>query len=65
MCQFSISEVRKQKEYFEELLDSLNDDRFIFKKQYLAVRQFFMELSTRQKNEDDNLLVHCQLLNFG
>jgi len=56
ICQFSVSEVRKQTQDFEELLDALNDDQFICKKQYLTAQQFFGELSARQKHEDDNLL---------
>lgn len=56
ICQFSVADIRKQQEDFKELLEALNDDNFVCKKQYLAVRKFFGELSARQKHEDDNLL---------
>ena len=56
ICQFSVADIRKHQEDFEELLDALNDDQFICKKQYIAIRKFFGELSARQKHEDDNLL---------
>lgn len=55
MCQFSVSEVRQQLENFEELLTELNDDKFIFKKQYHAAHQYMKELAAKQKTEDDSL----------
>ncbi len=56
ICQFSVADIRKHQEDFKDLLDALNDDQFICKKQYIAIRKFFGELSARQKHEDDNLL---------
>ncbi|MFT8873030.1 MAG: hypothetical protein ABF868_12225 [Sporolactobacillus sp.] len=56
ICQFSVADILVRHEDFKDLLDALNDDQFICKKQYIAVRKFFGELSARQKHEDDNLL---------
>ena len=56
ICQFSVADIRKHQEDFKDLLDALNDDQFICKKQYIAIRKFFGELAARQKHEDDNLL---------
>lgn len=56
ICQFSVSEVRQQPENYEELLTELNDDKFIFKKQYHTVQQYMNKLAAKQKTEDDSLL---------
>lgn len=56
ICQFSVSEVRQQPENFEELLTELNDDKFVFKKQYLAAQKYMKELAAKQKTENDSLL---------
>lgn len=56
ICQFSVSEVRQQPENFEELLTELNDDKFVFKKQYLAAPKYMKELAAKQKTENDSLL---------
>jgi hypothetical protein len=56
ICQFSIADVRKQAEDFEELLEALEDDKFIYKKQYLAAQKYMKEIATKQKTEDDSLL---------
>jgi len=41
VCQFAVSEIRKRPESCKELLDGLNDDDFVFKKQYHAARKFY------------------------
>lgn len=51
-----VSEIRKEPEDYEDLLTVLNDDKFIFKKQYHAVQRYMKELAAKQKTEDDNLL---------
>lgn len=56
VCQFTVSEIRKQSDIFKELLDALNDDKFIFKKQYHTVWKFFHDISVGRKSEDDSLL---------
>ena len=56
ICQFSVSEIREQQDDFEELLEALNHDEFVYKKQYKTVRKFYEGLTTRQKQEDDHLL---------
>ena len=56
ICSFEVSEIRKEPEDFDDLLTILNDDKFIFKKQYHAVQRYMKELVAKQKTEDDNLL---------
>jgi hypothetical protein len=56
ICSFEVSEIRKEPEEFDDLLTILNDDKFIFKKQYHAVQRYMKELVAKQKTEDDNLL---------
>lgn len=56
ICQFAISEVRKHSEDFEELLDELNDDKFVLKKQYHAAQRFLKAIAEKQKTENDSLL---------
>lgn len=55
ICEFRIADIRKQPEDYEELLDALNDDKFIFKKQYLTAQKFMKEIAAKQKHEDDSL----------
>ncbi len=56
VCRFAVSEVRKHSEDFEELLDELNVDKFVFKKQYHAAQRYLKELAAKQKTENDSLL---------
>jgi hypothetical protein len=56
VCRFVVAEVRQQPEYFEELLEVLNSDDFILKKQYNALNQYMIDLAAKQKDENDNLL---------
>ena len=56
VCRFVVSEVRQQPDDFEDLLNELNDDKFIFKKQYHAAEKYMRELMAKQKTEDDSLL---------
>jgi len=55
ICQFTVAEVRQQPEDYEDLLAELNDDRFVFKKQYHAVQQYMKELAAKQRTEDESL----------
>ena len=55
VCRFVVAEVRQHPEKYGELLDELNDDEFVFKKQYHAVHQYMKELAAKQKTEDDSL----------
>jgi hypothetical protein len=43
-------------EYSVDLMTELNDDKFIFKKQYHAVQRYMKELVAKQKTEDNCLL---------
>lgn len=56
VCRFVVEEVRQQAEYFDELLDELDSEDFVLKKQYNALQQYKMELGAKQKDENDNLL---------
>ncbi len=55
ICQFSIADIRKHQEDFKDLLEALNDDAFVCKKQYIAVQKYLGILSERKKHEDENL----------
>lgn len=56
ICRFTVSEIRKDPEAYEDLLTELNDDTFVLKKQYHAVQKYMTEIAAKQKHEDDNLL---------
>jgi hypothetical protein len=56
ICQFKVSEVMANREDFEELLEVLNDDKFVFKKQYNIAKHYKDELAAKQKIEEENLL---------
>lgn len=56
VCRFVVGEVRQQPEYYDELIEALNCEDFILKKQYNALHQYKMELADKQKDENDNLL---------
>lgn len=62
ICQFAVSEIRQQPENFEDLLTELNNDKFVFKKQYHAIQQYMKELAAKQKSEDNTLF---DLLEFN
>ena len=62
ICQFAVSEIRQQPENFEDLLTELNNDKFVFKKQYHTIQQFMKELAAKQKSEDNTLF---DLLEFN
>ena len=55
-CRFTISERRKKPEEYEDLMTELNDDKFIFKKQYHDLQRYMKELVAKQKTEDNILL---------
>jgi hypothetical protein len=50
-----VADIRKEPEVFEELLSTLDDNRFVFKKQYLAIKEFYESMSARLKTEEDGL----------
>jgi hypothetical protein len=56
VCEFSVAEIRKRQGDFADLLEALDDDEFVCKRQFIAVRKFYIGLTVRQKHEDDNLL---------
>ncbi len=56
VCRFDVAEVRQHPERYSELLDELNDDKFVFKKQYHAAQRYLKELDAKQKTENDSLL---------
>jgi len=56
ICEFFIADVLKEPEVYEEMLSKMNDDKFIFKKQYHAARKCMNEIAAKQKQEDDSLL---------
>ena len=56
VCRFDVAEIRQHPEEYGELLDELNDDKFIFKKQYHAIRRYLNELAAKLKTENDSLL---------
>jgi hypothetical protein len=56
VCRFVVGEVRQQPEYYDELIEALNCEDFILKKQYNALHQYKIELADKQKDENDNLL---------
>lgn len=55
VCQFSIAEVRKDPEVYEDLLDDLQNDKFVLKKQYVVAQKYLIELVARQRSEVDSL----------
>ena len=56
VCRFDVAEIRQHPEEYGELLDELNDDKFIYKKQYHAAHRYLKELAAKQKTENDSLL---------
>lgn len=56
ICRFTVSEIRKKPEDYEYLMTELNDDKFIFKKQYNDLQRYMKELVAKQKTEDNSLL---------
>ena len=56
VCRFDVAEVRQHPERYSELLDELNDDKFVFKKQYHVAQRYLKELAAKQKTENDSLL---------
>jgi hypothetical protein len=56
ICQFSIPSIRKEPDIYEELLEALDDDKFVYKKQYLAAQKYMKAIADKQKTEDDSLL---------
>ena len=56
ICRFTVSEICKKPEDYEDLMAELNDDKFIFKKQYHSVQRYMKELVRKQKTEDVSLL---------
>ncbi len=56
VCQFDVTEVYRNPDAYSELVDKLNDDNFVLKKQYQVAQQYLEELADRQKTENDSLL---------
>lgn len=56
VCQFNVSEARQQPDDYADLLAGLNDEKFVFKKQYNALQQYLKELASKQRTEDGGLL---------
>ena len=56
ICRFDVAEIRQHPEEYDELLDELNDDKFVFKIQYHAAQRYLKELEAKQKTENDSLL---------
>lgn len=56
VCRFDVAEVRQHPKRYGELLVELNDDKFVFKKQYHAAQRYLKELAAKQKTENDSLL---------
>lgn len=56
VCRFDVAEVRQHPEKYSELLDELDDDKFVFKKQYHSAQRYLKELAAKQKTENDSLL---------
>ena len=56
ICRFDVAEIRQHPEEYDELLDELNDDKFVYKKQYHAAHRYLKELAAKQKTENDSLL---------
>lgn len=56
ICRFDVAEVRQHPEKFSELLGELDDDKFVFKKQYHFAQRYLKELAAKQKTENDSLL---------
>ena len=55
VCKFSIAEVRKDPEVYKDLLDDLQNDKFVLKKQYIVAQKCLKELVVRQRSEVDSL----------
>ena len=55
VCQFIVSEVRQEPEDYADLLAELDDEKFVFKKQYHAVQQYMKQLAAKQRTEDESL----------
>ena len=55
VCQFIVSEVRQEPEDYADLLAELDDEKFVFKKQYHTVQQYMKELAAKQRTEDESL----------
>lgn len=56
VCRFMVAEVRQRPDDFEDLLNALNDDKFVLKKQFYAAYKYMEKLVDKQKTEDDSLL---------
>ena len=56
ICRFDVAETRQHPEEYDELLDELNDDKFVFKIQYHAAQRYLKELAAKQKTENASLL---------
>ena len=56
ICRFDVAEIRQHPEEYDELLDELSDDKFVFKIQYHAAQRYLKELEAKQKTENDSLL---------
>ena len=46
--EFEIDDILAQKEYYQELIDVLNNDGFALKKEYLNVKEYFEKLIAKQ-----------------
>ncbi|NLC85028.1 MAG: hypothetical protein GX749_08135, partial [Ruminococcaceae bacterium] len=50
-----VAELLDGRERYSELMESLDNDRFIFKAEYLAARQYLDDIKRRQRETDDDI----------
>ena len=53
--EFDVEDVRKQPAKYKDLLDYLNDDEFVAKKEYVEIREYLNKLQAKQKPTGDGL----------
>lgn len=50
-----VDELLDGREQYDELMQALNDDRFVFKAEYLAARWYLDDMERRQRESDDDI----------
>lgn len=50
-----VAELLDGSEQYSELMRALDDDRFLFKAEYLAARQYLDDIKRRQRESDDDI----------
>lgn len=53
--EFNVEDVRKRPTAYRELLDRLDDDEFVLKKEYMKVRQYMKKLQAKQRLTGNSL----------